>query len=318
MKFSFTLLLSLVCIICKAQDKTKTIESEDKSFSLQYPEKWSAKARGYGDNQTISIQAPASGDEKVIFTVTRSPLDKDIRTLSQLVAKQSPEIKKQMKIEDFKSSTPMGNKHLLMYDVVAGKKTLKVKSYLWMDKGYWYMTAFAATPISFNAYYSEEDAMTKSVSTAKPSTALAGPKSTNADAAQKDDALVEVDCSSISGYNIITKAPQGITPTSRFGSVRLSNNKNFQLQISKDPYSKLEDAKKELAANQMNVLKKYIIEEPEGILYQSEAMGQTQYHFKYYLKLKDATYLFEDQKGVQYDLKSAQQMYKAAKETVAK
>ena len=63
----------------------------------------------------------------------------------------------------------------------------------------------------------------------------------------------------------------------------------------------------------INKLKKYVIDEPNGIIYQTEVMGQTQYHFMYFLIGEEESFYFQNVKGPTYDLESTKVMYNAAK-----
>lgn len=131
-------------------------------------------------------------------------------------------------------------------------------------------------------------------------------------------ALVDLDCSSIEDFNIVTKAPAGVKAVEKYGSVTVSNDKTFQMEIHVSYGYNLAEAKKSIEANDINKLKKYVIDEANGILYQTEVMGQTQYHFVYFLNGGETTYYFENVKGPTYDLAAAKTMYEAAKASVIK
>lgn len=126
-------------------------------------------------------------------------------------------------------------------------------------------------------------------------------------------ALVDLDCSSIEDFNLITKAPAGLKAVEKYGSVTVSDGKNFQMEIHVSYGYNLAEAKKSIESNDINKLKKYIIDETNGILYQTEVMGQTQYHFVYFLNGGETTYYFENVKGPTYTLEAAKTMYNAAK-----
>jgi hypothetical protein len=126
-------------------------------------------------------------------------------------------------------------------------------------------------------------------------------------------ALVDLDCSSIEGFPVLTKAPAGVKAKEEFGAVKISNGSKFQMELSTVYDYSIDAAKKEIAANDINKLKKYILEEPNGIIYQTEVMGQTQYHFMYFLIGSEESFYFQNIKGPNYDLASIQAMYNAAK-----
>jgi hypothetical protein len=135
----------------------------------------------------------------------------------------------------------------------------------------------------------------------------------NASAQTAPVALVDLDCSAIEGFPVITKAPAGVKAVEEYGSVKISNGAKFQMELSTVYDYTLEKAKKEIESNDINKLKKYVIDEPNGIVYQTEVMGTTQYHFIYFLTGEETSYSFTNVKGPTYSLESAKTMYNAAK-----
>ena len=126
-------------------------------------------------------------------------------------------------------------------------------------------------------------------------------------------ALIDLDCSSIEGFEVLTKAPTGVKAIEQYGSVKISNGAKFQVELNSVYDYSIAAAKKEIEANDMNKLKKYVVDEPNGIIYQSEVMGQIQYHFMYFLIGEEESYYFQNVKGPTYDLESTKVMYNAAK-----
>lgn len=125
--------------------------------------------------------------------------------------------------------------------------------------------------------------------------------------------LVDLDCSAIEGFEILTKAPAGVKAVEQYGSVKISNGAKFQMELNSVFDYSIAAAKKEIEANDINKLKKYVIDEPNGIIYQTEVMGQTQYHFMYFLIGEEESFYFQNVKGPTYDLESTKVMYNAAK-----
>jgi hypothetical protein len=125
--------------------------------------------------------------------------------------------------------------------------------------------------------------------------------------------LVDLDCSTIEGFEILTKAPAGVKAVEQYGSVKISNGAKFQMELNSVFDYSIAAAKKEIEANDINKLKKYVIDEPNGIIYQTEVMGQTQYHFMYFLIGEEESFYFQNVKGPTYDLESTKVMYNAAK-----
>ncbi len=126
-------------------------------------------------------------------------------------------------------------------------------------------------------------------------------------------ALIDLDCSSIEGFEVLTKAPTGVKAIEQYGSVKISNGAKFQVELNSVYDYSIAAAKKEIEANDINKLKKYVVDEPNGIIYQSEVMGQIQYHFMYFLIGEEESYYFQNVKGPTYDLESTKVMYNAAK-----
>jgi hypothetical protein len=126
-------------------------------------------------------------------------------------------------------------------------------------------------------------------------------------------ALVDLDCSVIEGFPVLTKAPAGVKAVEQYGSVKISNGAKFQMELNSVYDYSIAAAKKEIEANDINKLKKYVVDEPNGIIYQSEVMGQIQYHFMYFLVGKEESFYFQNVKGPTYDLESTKVMYNAAK-----
>lgn len=68
-------------------------------------------------------------------------------------------------------------------------------------------------------------------------------------------ALVDLDCSSVEGFQVMTKVPSGVKAEDSFGWVKISNGAKFQMELNEVFSYDLTKAKKELAANDVNKLK---------------------------------------------------------------
>jgi hypothetical protein len=136
--------------------------------------------------------------------------------------------------------------------------------------------------------------------------------------AQTNTELVDVDCSTVPGFNLVTKAPTGVKPVNLWGSVTLSNDKKFRMSINKVEFSNLAADKKSLPDDKYGGFKKFVLEEPNGVIYESEVAGKKRYHFMYYLINKNGSYYFNNMAGMVYDLESVQLMYQAAKASKVK
>lgn len=313
MKKILLYLLLLLTGRVSAQEGFLSISSIDKTYSVKYPKNWTAKAEKYGENSFINIKAP--GSDGLITGIARSPLPPNIKTLDQLVAQQTAEMKKEMGVKAFSENRRVGNRHILAFDFDARGKKIMMKYYLWIDKSVVYAANYGGETLEFMANKGEAETIIKSIGAAMAETA--SPAATGKPGTEKTASLVDIDCRSISSFsNLVAKGPAGIVPVEKYGSLKLSNNKDFQVEVSDGKFYSLEKEKKELKENQVNVFQKYIVEEPNGIIYHSEVMSsRPEYHFKYFLKTENGSYFFQDVKGPLYDLDAVKTMYQAAKES---
>jgi hypothetical protein len=88
--------------------------------------------------------------------------------------------------------------------------------------------------------------------------------------------------------------------------------------INKVEFSNLAYDKKYLVESKFNGFTKFVLEEPNGVIYEGVVAGKIQYHFMYYLVSKNGSYYFEDMRGGVYDLDAAKLMYQAAKASKVK
>jgi hypothetical protein len=95
---------------------------------------------------------------------------------------------------------------------------------------------------------------------------------------------------------LTVQAPEGATAKESFGSVEITQGDGFGLQISKDA-GNLADLKKEITANDVNKLKRFVSETATEQVYETEVMGKTQFHFNANVKVGDKEYRCENTKG---------------------
>lgn len=137
------------------------------------------------------------------------------------------------------------------------------------------------------------------VKSAAPSEAPAKPAApTPAAAAPK---LVDLDASSAGddykGWKL--SAPEGAKAKDSFGALEVKAGDGFQLEVHS---GKLDMAarKKEIADNTMNKLKRYVVESPDAIVYESGVGGGSEFHFLAAAKVGDTDVSCEDVKGPTY------------------
>ena len=127
--------------------------------------------------------------------------------------------------------------------------------------------------------------------------------------------MMEMDLSS-KGMPIIINVPDStkgkieITPQS-WGAIEIKVGKDFQISISEGA-GDIALAKSDVAGNEVNKFKKYLIDEPNIILYESE-ITQPEFHLYSIIKAGNTAYIVEDIKGEAFSEKQAQKMLEAAK-----
>jgi hypothetical protein len=125
--------------------------------------------------------------------------------------------------------------------------------------------------------------------------------------------LAELDCSAAGeaykGWKLM--APEGAKCEEKFGALEVSAAEGFYLEVHS---GKLDMAgrRKENDANDINKIKKYHLDSPEAVVYESEAMpGKSEFHFIAGMKVGDADVSCEDQKGPFWTQAQVEGMLKA-------
>ena len=101
-----------------------------------------------------------------------------------------------------------------------------------------------------------------------------------------------------------------------WGATEIKVGKEFQISVSAGE-GDMALAKSDVAGNDVNKFKRYVVDEPEAILYES-AITEPEFHFYSVIKVGDASYVVEDIKGEMFSEKSAQTMLQSAKGMKAK
>jgi hypothetical protein len=113
------------------------------------------------------------------------------------------------------------------------------------------------------------------------------------------------------------QVPEGAQFVQGDFSMGVQLGESFNIEIT-DFGTTVEERKKEVKENDVNVLKQFVVEEENGFVSEQEVMGQTEYHFFYILKAGDTQYEFENAKGRSYTKEEAMLMFEAAKSAAAK
>ncbi|MBN8703012.1 MAG: hypothetical protein J0M08_08100 [Bacteroidetes bacterium] len=103
-----------------------------------------------------------------------------------------------------------------------------------------------------------------------------------------------------------------------WGATEIKIGQGFQLSIIEDA-GDISLAKSDVAGNDVNKLKKYLIDEPTTILYESSIIeNQSEYHLYAIIKTGEKSFVVEDIKGDAFSEKEIRTMLESAKSITAK
>jgi len=118
--------------------------------------------------------------------------------------------------------------------------------------------------------------------------------------------------------NIIIPVPSETEVLNESYGTYLRKGDVFQLEVIEDydnDYT-VEERKAEFEENTVNKLIKYVVDEKEGFIAETEVMGKSQYHV-FYVKNGDfGRFVFENEKGINFTLEQAQFMMLCAKNSM--
>lgn len=117
----------------------------------------------------------------------------------------------------------------------------------------------------------------------------------------------------LSQYDMPLKiqVPEGTVVDEKSYGIYIKNGEGFNFEPNVDFYDEVAQRKKEMEANDLNKLKKYVKETENGYIAETEVMDQTEYHVFYLIKGDGFTVSLENVKGRSYTLPEAQFMWKA-------
>lgn len=101
------------------------------------------------------------------------------------------------------------------------------------------------------------------------------------------------------GVDATLKAPEGAKVAEDLGAYTVKAGENFQLELHTGA-ADLAARKKEIEDNTVNKLKAFVTESDTALLYETEVMGQSEFHFVANVSVDDAKYHCEDTKGKAY------------------
>ncbi len=110
--------------------------------------------------------------------------------------------------------------------------------------------------------------------------------------------LAPLDLSTIdSTVKVILMAPAGAAARDDYGAIEIAKEPDFQMEFSEEEAIDLPARKKEIEGNNINKLKKYHVDTPDTLLYETEIMGKPEFHFVAAVTVGDVLYVCEDQRG---------------------
>jgi hypothetical protein len=132
---------------------------------------------------------------------------------------------------------------------------------------------------------------------ADPKAADAGEADVKAEPA-KPVAMTDASLEAV-GIDATLKAPEGAKVAEDLGAYTVKAGENFQLEIHTGA-ADLAARKKEIEENTVNKLKSFLTESDSALVYETEVMGQAEFHFVANVAVDDAKYHCEDTKGKAY------------------
>jgi hypothetical protein len=123
--------------------------------------------------------------------------------------------------------------------------------------------------------------------------------------------LVAVDLGPVgpdwAGWSVM--APEGVTAKESFGAAQLTNGTTFNLDI-RNSKGDVAGFKKDIAANDINKVKQFVVDSADALLYESEVMGQNEFHVYGNVTIGEQVFNCEDVKGPRHMQADAEAMWK--------
>ncbi len=118
------------------------------------------------------------------------------------------------------------------------------------------------------------------------------------------------------GLDAVVDAPEGAKVAEDFGAFTVKAGDSFQLEIHTGA-ADLAARKKEIEGNDVNKLKKFHTESETALVYETEVMGKTEFHFLANKEIDGAKYYCEDTKGKAYSQADVEAMLKSCNSAAA-
>jgi hypothetical protein len=101
------------------------------------------------------------------------------------------------------------------------------------------------------------------------------------------------------------------------GEYLIKVGNSFQISVLENS-GDIAQRKADITNDDVNKLKKYVIDDATTLMWESGVADMSEYHFYYIAKIGDRTYVFEDIKGEPFSKDAVQRMLDACKQTKEK
>ncbi len=120
------------------------------------------------------------------------------------------------------------------------------------------------------------------------------------------------------GMNVYVLVPDSSvgsldTMMQSWGAYEIKRGKDFQISIEENN-GDIENVKKDIAMDEVNKFKKYLIEEPNTLLWESGIGDLSEFHFYQVIKAGNRSYVIHDIKNDLFGQKPIEKMLEAAKQ----
>ncbi|MHB8260190.1 MAG: hypothetical protein ACYDCN_04960 [Bacteroidia bacterium] len=146
-----------------------------------------------------------------------------------------------------------------------------------------------------------------------------GNKKTENIVAPKGMSYFDISKTGMNAFILIPDSSVGILDTriQSSGEYIVKVGKDFQISII-ETQGDVNQKKVDIASDDVNKLKKYIVDEPTTLMWQSGIADLSEFHFYHIAKLGTRTYVFEDIKGEPFTQPAIQKMLDACKQVKEK
>jgi hypothetical protein len=137
--------------------------------------------------------------------------------------------------------------------------------------------------------------------------------------APKGMRYLDISKTGMNAFVVIPDSAAGVLDTSvkSSGDYLIKVGKDFQISII-ETTGDITQRKADIASDDVNKLKKYVVDEPTTLMWESGIADLSEFHFYTIVKLGTRTYVFEDIKGEPFSQPAIQKMLDACKQAKEK